>query len=74
MVAQFRSLYFFAVVLAVGFGSISVPPRANAEDGKTALPEYRTWIGDFDGMQKRRRIRIIVPIARRSSSSTKASS
>ena len=48
-------------MLAVGFGWISVPPRANAEDAKTALPEYRTWIGDFDGMQKRRRIRIIVP-------------
>jgi len=64
MVAQFRSLSFFAVVLAVGFGSISVPPRANAEDAKTALPEYRTWIGDFDGMQKRRRIRIIVPYSK----------
>ena len=64
MVAQFRSLSFFAVVLAVGVGWISVPPRANAEDGKTALPEYRTWIGDFDGMQKRRQIRIIVPYSK----------
>ena len=64
MVAQFRSLSFFAVVLAVGFGWISVPPRANAEDGKTALPEYRTWIGDFDEMQKRRLIRIIVPYSK----------
>ena len=48
-------------MLAVGFGWISVPPRTNAEDGKTALPEYRTWIGDFDEMQKRRLIRVIVP-------------
>jgi len=64
MVAQFRSLSFFAVVLAVGVGWISVPSRANAEDAKTALPEYRTWIGDFDGMQKRRRIRIIVPYSK----------
>lgn len=51
-------------MLAVGVGWISVPPRANAEDGKTALPEYRTWIGDFDGMQKRRQIRIIVPYSK----------
>jgi hypothetical protein len=64
MVAQFRSLSFFAVVLAVGFGWISVPPRASAEDAKTALPEYRTWIGDFDEMQKRRLIRIIVPYSK----------
>ena len=64
MVAQFRSLSFFAVVLAVGFGWISVPPRANAEDGKAALPEYRTWIGDFDEMQKRRLIRVIVPYSK----------
>ena len=64
MIAQFRSLSFFAVVLAIGFGWISVPPRANAEDGKTALPEYRTWIGDFDEMQKRRLIRLIVPYSK----------
>jgi ABC-type amino acid transport substrate-binding protein len=59
-----RSLSFFAVVLAFGIGWISVPLRANAEDGKTALPEYRTWIGDFDEMQKRRLIRILVPYSK----------
>jgi hypothetical protein len=64
MVAQFRSLSLFAVVLAVGFGWISVPPRVNAEDGKTALLDYRTWIGDFDEMQKRRLIRFIVPYSK----------
>lgn len=64
MVVQFRSLSFFAVVLAVGFGWISVPPRANADERKTALPEYRTWIGDFDEMQKRRLIRFIVPYSK----------
>ena len=64
MVVQFRSLSFFAVVLAVGSGWISVPPRANADERKTALPEYRTWIGDFDEMQKRRLIRFIVPYSK----------
>ena len=64
MVAQFRSLSFLPLCWLLGSVGFRCRSRANAEDAKTALPEYRTWIGDFDGMQKRRRIRIIVPYSK----------
>jgi hypothetical protein len=35
-----------------------------ADDEKTALPAFAPWVGDFDGMQQRRQIRLIVPYSK----------
>src|SRR5262245_59278008 len=35
-----------------------------ADDEKTALPVFAPWVGDFDGMQQRRQIRLIVPYSK----------
>jgi len=52
-------------VLAAGFGSVSGLRSARAtESKKTALPEAALWAGDYDGMQKRRVIRVLVPYSK----------
>jgi membrane-bound lytic murein transglycosylase MltF len=35
-----------------------------ADEEKTALPAFAQWVGDFDGMQQRRQIRLIVPYSK----------
>jgi membrane-bound lytic murein transglycosylase MltF len=36
----------------------------NGSDTKTALPLFKTWTGDLDGMKSRRAIRILVPYSK----------
>jgi membrane-bound lytic murein transglycosylase MltF len=52
---------FVALAVAtIGISSSEAAPRKKA----TALPETAIWVGDFDGMQKRLLIRIIVPYSK----------
>jgi membrane-bound lytic murein transglycosylase MltF len=61
---RFRSLAAIGV-FAVGLGWISWLVPANAAEGKkTALPQYGAWVGDFDEIQKRRQIRMLVPYSK----------
>ena len=49
----------------VGLGCVGQPTCAQAaDDGATALPAFATWVGDLDGMQQRRLIRLIVPYSK----------
>ena len=49
----------------MGLVSISGLRSAQAvETKKTALPELGLWTGDYDGMQKRRVIRVLVPYSK----------
>jgi hypothetical protein len=38
--------------------------QATSDDEKTALPTFAAWVGDFDGMQQERQIRLIVPYSK----------
>lgn len=52
-------------VLAAGLGStLGSRPAQAAKHKKTALPEYALWTGDYDGMQKRHLIRVLVPYSK----------
>ncbi len=51
--------------LAAGFCVLSGLQSARAVEGKkTALPVPALWTGDYDGMQKRRLIRVLVPYSK----------
>jgi membrane-bound lytic murein transglycosylase MltF len=55
--------WFFAAL--VGLCYVGQPNGVQAaDDEKTALPAFAPWIGDFDGMQQRRQIRLIVPYSK----------
>jgi hypothetical protein len=55
-----QQLGLAAVVM--GLVCVGQATRAQAADsGATALPPFVPWVGDFDGMQQRRLIRVIVP-------------
>jgi membrane-bound lytic murein transglycosylase MltF len=58
-------LTFIVVVAAIGVATIK-SQRAQAADSKpkTALPVFETWTGDYDQMEKRRQVRIIVPYSK----------
>ena len=50
---------------AIAALALSAPTEVNAASKKhTALPQTAAWTGDFDGMQKRRLVRIIVPYSK----------
>jgi membrane-bound lytic murein transglycosylase MltF len=53
--------YFLAIVLAAG---LALAPGARAET--IALPSLKPWSGDFDGMLKRRAVRVLVPVSKTS--------
>ena len=42
----------------------SVPFDSSSADDVTPLPGYQVWTGDFDGMQERRLVRILVPFSK----------
>src|SRR6516164_10541081 len=55
-----RSRLLFAAIV-VGLCCVGQATCAQAGDGgATALPPFVPWVGDFDGMQQRRLIRLIV--------------
>jgi membrane-bound lytic murein transglycosylase MltF len=53
---------FAAVVGLCCFGGATSGQAT--DDEKTALPAFARWVGDFDGMQQRRQIRLIVPYSK----------
>jgi membrane-bound lytic murein transglycosylase MltF len=55
-----------AVLIAAAIAAASSQPllAQSADRGKTSLPALKAWTGDFDGMQKRRVIRVLVPYSK----------
>jgi len=52
-------------VVAVATGLLPAPHDASAaERGKTALPKLAVWTGDYDVMQRKRVIRVLVPYSK----------
>ena len=52
-------------VVAVATGLLPAPRDASAaERGKTALPKLAVWTGDYDVMQRKRVIRVLVPYSK----------
>lgn len=59
--AMARSL----AILLAAFLALAAPQAASAEEPPvTSLPGIREWTGDFDGMEKRRIIRMLVPYSK----------
>ncbi len=61
LAASVRLLALFLVAVL----TLIVPHTASAEETSvTSLPAIREWTGDYDGMQKRRMIRMLVPYSK----------
>jgi membrane-bound lytic murein transglycosylase MltF len=55
----------FVALMTVLDGGIAKFQRAQAaSEVKTALPAYDNWVGDFDEMERRRQVRLIVPYSK----------
>lgn len=66
---DFRPLltrFAVAALITGAFAAASAQPllAQSADRGKTSLPALKAWTGDFDSMQKRRQIRILVPYSK----------
>ena len=60
-----RCVLPWLLAAAVGLCCVGQATRGQAADEeKTALPAFAPWVGDFDGMQQRRQIRLIVPYSK----------
>jgi membrane-bound lytic murein transglycosylase MltF len=63
--APWRSVQPWLFVALVGLCCLGHATRIQAADEeKTDLPAFAPWVGDFDGMQQRRQIRLIVPYSK----------
>jgi len=63
--ASWRSVQPWLFAAVVGLCCVGQPNGVQAaDDEKTALPAFAPWVGDFDGMQQRRQIRLIVPYSK----------
>ena len=60
------SRLFLASVIAAIATLVAVESEVRADPQVLALPALKSWQGDFDGMQKRRMVRILVPTDRTS--------
>jgi len=66
---DFRPLltrFAVAALITGALAAASAQPllAQSADRGKTSLPALKAWTGDFDSMQKRRQIRILVPYSK----------
>ena len=59
-----RSVQPSLLAAVVGLCCVGQTTSGQAADEKTALPAFAPWVGDFDGMQERRQIRLIVPYSK----------
>lgn len=59
-----RSLFGCAVLVITIFAVVGLSSGNAYADGVVPARGYRPWSGDFDGMQKRRLIRILVPFSK----------
>jgi membrane-bound lytic murein transglycosylase MltF len=60
-----RCVQPWLLAAVVGFCCVGEASSGQAaDDEKTALPAFAPWVGDFDGMQQRRQIRLIVPYSK----------
>lgn len=60
VVARVELARAFFILSALGLAGLS-PGNSRAQE---QTPGYRAWTGDFDGMQQRRLIRILVPFSK----------
>lgn len=58
-----RTVHLAAVFLLFGL-ALAIYPDVTRSEGAGFLPGLKPWTGDFDGMQERRLIRILVPYSK----------